>query len=428
MPDRPSIPAEITRQILVESGHRCAVCGANCPLERAHIIPWHKSKEHKAEDLICLCASCHERADLEKWGEKTLREYKQRPWVVRQYKSDETVHMPNAANERRASIIPNTDSLTTPFSIPHPIPIKLHTFQFDTVVVDLKGNVTGKHKGQARYFIEDLGCGVSLEMVQIPEGELLMGAPEHELRHRSNEKPQHRVRVPSFFMSKFEITEAQWYMVRRMLSVNCELSDIEAVHWFGNGPGIWVAAYLSSLFYLKRKNLPIRKVPWKEALEFCSRLSVKTGRIYRLPTEAEWEYACRANTSTPFSFGETIIPDIVNYRGTDPYGEAPKGKYRNKPIPVGSLKVANPFGLYDMHGNLWEWCQDSWHNDYNGAPSNGSAWENPEETQYRVQRGGSYRDYGFLCRCAARWRGSEEANEYNVGANVGFRVVASITP
>lgn len=84
MPDRPAIPAHITREILIESGHRCAVCGANCPLERAHIIPWHKSKEHKAEDLICLCASCHERADLEQWGEATLREYKKKPWILRQ--------------------------------------------------------------------------------------------------------------------------------------------------------------------------------------------------------------------------------------------------------------------------------------------------------------------------------------------------------
>src|ERR1700730_2195984 len=81
---RPAIPADIVRAILFESGHRCAVCGASCPLERAHIIPWHKSKVHKAQDLICLCASCHERADLEKWGEKALREYKKRPWVLRQ--------------------------------------------------------------------------------------------------------------------------------------------------------------------------------------------------------------------------------------------------------------------------------------------------------------------------------------------------------
>jgi hypothetical protein len=85
LPERPTIPAEIARAILVESGHRCAVCGASCPLERAHIIPWHKSKEHRAEDLICLCASCHERADLEKWGEKTLRQHKQKPWVMRQF-------------------------------------------------------------------------------------------------------------------------------------------------------------------------------------------------------------------------------------------------------------------------------------------------------------------------------------------------------
>jgi hypothetical protein len=91
LPDRPAIPADITREILIEAGHRCAVCGAGCPLERAHIVPWHKSREHKAEDLICLCATCHERADLENWGEKTLREYKQNPWILRQYKSEEAV-------------------------------------------------------------------------------------------------------------------------------------------------------------------------------------------------------------------------------------------------------------------------------------------------------------------------------------------------
>jgi len=90
MSNRPAIPAGITREILLESGHRCAVCGTPCPLERAHIIPWHKSREHKAEDLICLCANCHERADKEKWGEKTLREYKRRPWVLRQYRTDKS--------------------------------------------------------------------------------------------------------------------------------------------------------------------------------------------------------------------------------------------------------------------------------------------------------------------------------------------------
>jgi type I restriction enzyme R subunit len=90
MSSRPSIPAEIAREILLESGHRCAVCGAPCPLERAYIIPWHKSREHKAEDLIYLCANCHQRADLEKWGEKTLREYKRRPWVTRQYESTDS--------------------------------------------------------------------------------------------------------------------------------------------------------------------------------------------------------------------------------------------------------------------------------------------------------------------------------------------------
>jgi tetratricopeptide (TPR) repeat protein len=94
MYNRPAIPAEITREVLIESGHRCAVCGAGCPLERAHIIPWHKSREHKAEDLICLCANCHQRADLEKWGERTLREYKRKPWVQRQYENADSMPEP----------------------------------------------------------------------------------------------------------------------------------------------------------------------------------------------------------------------------------------------------------------------------------------------------------------------------------------------
>jgi hypothetical protein len=94
MPDRPSIPTEIQREILIEAGHRCAVCGAPFPLERAHIIPWHETKEHKAKDLICLCANCHQRADHEGWDEKTLRQYKQRPWVARQYENTDSMPKP----------------------------------------------------------------------------------------------------------------------------------------------------------------------------------------------------------------------------------------------------------------------------------------------------------------------------------------------
>jgi formylglycine-generating enzyme required for sulfatase activity len=102
-------------------------------------------------------------------------------------------------------------------------------------------------------------------------------------------------------------------------------------------------------------------------IEFCARLSRYTGREYGLPSEAEWEYACRANTVTPFHFGETIDPQVANYNGGYVYGRGQKGIDRSKTIPVGSLNAANEYGLHDMHGNVWEWCQDHWHNNYQGA-------------------------------------------------------------
>ena len=138
---------------------------------------------------------------------------------------------------------------------------------------------------------------------------------------------------------------------------------------------------------------------WHEAVEFCQRLSQYAGRTYRLPSETEWEYACRAGTMTSFHFGETITTDLANYQGIDnksfswsgSYGRGPKGIYRGETTPVGSFGVANPFGLYDMHGNVWEWCEDDWHNSYKGAPADGSAWvdETLSERGSRLLRGGS---------------------------------------
>ncbi len=113
-------------------------------------------------------------------------------------------------------------------------------------------------------------------------------------------------------------------------------------------------------------NLPVENVSWEEAREFCRKLSLRTGRPYRLPTEAEWEYAARASATTAFAFGATIHPQLVNYDASSPYKQAAKGAYRNKTIPVGSLGAANRFGLFDMHGNVAEWCEDLWHESYVG--------------------------------------------------------------
>jgi formylglycine-generating enzyme required for sulfatase activity len=144
-----------------------------------------------------------------------------------------------------------------------------------------------------------------------------------------------------------------------------------------------------------------------------------TGRNYRLPSEAQWEYAARAGTTTPFAFGATITPDIVNYNGKYPYGNASTGQYREKTIPVGSLGAANVWGLFDMHGNVWEWCEDLWHDNYNGMPTDGSAWLSGGDSSGRAVRGGSWLESGGVCRSALRIRDAPGARGYDIG----FRVV-----
>jgi formylglycine-generating enzyme required for sulfatase activity len=160
-------------------------------------------------------------------------------------------------------------------------------------------------------------------------------------------------------------------------------------------------------------------VKWTEAVEFCERLSKLTGKDYRLPSESEWEYACRAGTTTPFYFGETITPELVNCDGNSAYGKSPKGEYREETTPVGQFPP-NAFGLYDMHGNVFEWCQDVYHDNYNGAPTDGSAWEIDDINQ-RVYRGGSWYFSSRWCRSAYRINFiSDEAGD----SSIGFRLVS----
>ncbi|WP_208346046.1 formylglycine-generating enzyme family protein, partial [Aetokthonos hydrillicola] len=148
----------------------------------------------------------------------------------------------------------------------------------------------------------------------------------------------------------------------------------------------------------------------------------KTGKPYRLPSEAEWEYACRAGTTTPFHFGETITSDLANYNGELIYVAGSEGTYRRKTTEVGSFGVANTFGLYDMHGNVWEWCADNWHANYKGAPTDGSVWLNDNNSQLRLLRGGAWNNNPAYCRSACRgW--------YDFGDDdVGFRVVCGGAP
>ncbi|MEO1392618.1 MAG: SUMF1/EgtB/PvdO family nonheme iron enzyme [Cyanobacteria bacterium J06634_5] len=259
-------------------------------------------------------------------------------------------------------------------------------------------------------FTAQLGGGVTLEMVKIPGGRFWMGSPENELERRASEGPQHKVAVPSFYMGKYPVTQRQWLAVSL-------LDDVER-------------ALKPMLSHFKGDNRPVEKVSWLEAVEFCQRLSRHTGQDYRLPSEAEWEYACRAGTTTPFHFGETITTDLANYCGEDrefggtkysgSYGTGLKGEYRAQTTDVGGFPH-NRFGLHDMHGSVWEWCQDDWHSDYQGAPIDGSAWTKEGNATYRVVRGGAWSSAPRDCRSAIRSH-YPPGNRYN---DIGFRVSCS---
>jgi formylglycine-generating enzyme required for sulfatase activity len=249
--------------------------------------------------------------------------------------------------------------------------------------------------------LEDLANDTQLEMMLIPGGTFIMGSPKEEENSMDSERPQHEVTIEPFFMGKYQVTQAQWRFVAQLPQVNRELEQ-DPSHFKGD-------------------NRPVEQVSWEDAVEFCDRLSQYTGRTYRLPSEAEWEYACRAGSAKPFAFGDTITTNEVNYDGNYTYGNAPKGEYRVRTTPVGTFQP-NAFGLYDMHGNVWEWCQDSWHSNYKGAPTDGSAWlDNEESSNRKLLRGGSWFNYPANCRSAFRY---DNDLDYRIG-NFGFRVVCS---
>ena len=254
---------------------------------------------------------------------------------------------------------------------------------------------------------ERLSDDVALRLVRIPEGNFMMGSPNDEGDRRSEEGPQHLVKLQEFWIGKYPVTQAEWAVVAGFPKIDRDLNPAPS--------------------NFKGDRLPVEQISWYEAKEFCDRLSAYTKRQYRLPTEAEWEYACRAGTTTPFHFGETITTELANYQGTDDenlgwsgsYGKGPKGEYRKKITPVDHFKIANMYGLCDMHGNVWEWCQDHWHDNYDDAPTDGSAWIEGGDRDFRVYRGGSW--ILFLRFCRSAYRGfNAPGNQIN---NLGFRVV-----
>ena len=304
---------------------------------------------------------------------------------------------------------------------------QLESFPFETITVNNRGEETKHEKGQAKYYLESLGDGVDLAMVAIPGGEFMMGSPEDEEERRDAEGPQHQVKVKPFFMGKYPVTQSQWQAVAKLPKVKLDLKP---------DPSRFTG-----------KMRPVERVSWYEALEFCARLSRHTGKEYRLPSEAEWEYGCRGGTKTPFHFGETITTKLANYRGTDnekyawkgSYGSGPKGEYREETTPVDKFPFANSFGLYDLHGNVWEWCLDPWHENYQDAPGDSRVWDekikNDNHSHYisnniedllkdkrrRLVRGGSWSINPRVCRSAYRNFNDADSRNYTFG----FRLARS---
>ncbi len=266
---------------------------------------------------------------------------------------------------------------------PEKLSVELKTFSCEVITVNEKAEQIDRAIKEIKYFSEDLGNNIVLEMVVIPSGTFKMGAALNEKHAQNIEYPQHQVNIKTFAISKFQITQAQWRAVATLPKIDRDL-EIQPS-------------------YFKGDRLPVEQISWYDAIEFAARLSQKTGRKYRLPSEAEWEYATRANTQTPFHFGPTISSNLANYDAAYLYAEEPRGKFRDRTLAVGSF-FPNAFGLYDTHGNVLEWCADTWLDNYKHTPTDGSP-NQKGDINLRVYRGGSWFSDAISCRSANRDKG-----------------------
>jgi len=229
----------------------------------------------------------------------------------------------------------------------------------------------GTRAGEQATF--EIAPGVRMDFVWIPAGTFRMGSPASE----------HEVRITKgFWMGKYEVTQEQWQGVM----------GSNPSRFTGNG------------------RLPVERVSWNDVQGFIGKLR---GPGYRLPTEAEWEYACRAGTTTPFNTGNCLSTSQANYNGNYPYSGCSRGEYRQKTTQVGSF-AANAWGLYDMHGNVWEWCSD-WYGENYYASSPRDDPRGPSSGTARVLRGGSWSHFAQSCRSAYRYRYTPDARRYSYG-------------
>ena len=262
---------------------------------------------------------------------------------------------------------------------------------------EAKGWPVRRRPIEVQTYSEILATGVALRLIAIRAGDFLMGSPAHEPEREGTEGPQHRVTLGAFLLGQTAITQAQWR---------------EVASWPPAG-----RALNADPSRFKGADRPVERVSWEEAIEFCRRLSRDTGRSYTLPSEAQWEYACRAGTTTPFAFGETLATELANYNGSISYANGPKGLNRGQTTPVGMFPP-NAWGLQDMHGNVWEWCLDSMHYRYEGAPADGTAWVSGGDQDQRLLRGGSWLNLPEDCRSAYRHRYGAFFHFVNVGLRV----------
>ncbi len=234
---------------------------------------------------------------------------------------------------------------------------------------------------QATLAIDTLkDCDTCPEMVVIPAGQFLMGSSASELHHNANESPEHRVHMTRFALARHEITQAQWRAVMH------------------DDPS----------YFKSCDDCPVENVSWSQAQAYISKLNVLTGQAYRLPTEAEWEYACRAGQSSLYCGGD--IEAVAWYGGR--WG---------RPYTV-ATKQANAWGLYDMSGNVWEWVEDCYHRDYRHAPADGTAWTGGCNKTVKVLRGGSWMSAPLHVRAASRLK---EHRASRIG-DTGFRLARTL--
>lgn len=259
------------------------------------------------------------------------------------------------------------------------------------------------------------GTGKGPELVLIPTGRFQMGSTEPERRKAmeagaqkswvERETPQHWVGIEQpFALGRFPVTVGEWRQF------------VRATGWQPKGEVNWAAPG-----FRQSDEHPVVGVTWFDAQQYVRWLSERTGQAYRLPSEAEWEYACRAGTKTAFSFGDDINTSLANYDGNYTYNGSPKGEYRQGTTPAGEFPP-NPWGLFDMHGNVWEWVQDVVHDNYDGAPISGEAWEDGGDQSRRILRGGSWLYNPRYLRSALR-NGFSAALSNDI---VGFRVARSL--